>query len=260
MSSPEASVFDKDWSVNKQRRLVKLAVATGRVEQYPSGSPSQSDAVDELLIAGASLVLVHLDQVAWSQLLERLPPNRNAVRFSTDGFRPMAPAGRNQNGFVCCRRIDDMGSPDFVTLLDAFANPTIVNALHQGRIPKELLGIFQFRPSAILTSLHILLQLVVKGPGAADSSSATSATLMDSNAMVAASVWNVLGLASPPTIVELTKVLADEIGDTPDSFRGRMPMLTDLLEAMIGSGPETVLEKQRAAGAFHELSKALGIG
>jgi len=101
-SPPPYYAFDH----NKSGPLETLAKACGIPVLSKEGRHiDETKAVDELLAKQAQLLLVHMNDIAWKYLLEKIGKGTSAIRFSTDGFAPKQPSPAGGGCFHCCKEI-----------------------------------------------------------------------------------------------------------------------------------------------------------
>jgi hypothetical protein len=146
----------------KSGPLEKLANACN-VPVLPKGRRhiDERKAIDELLAKGARLLLVHVNEVAWKYLLEKVGEGTSAIRFSTEGFAPKQPAPAGGGCFHCCKKIshDKSGvtADELRELLTFIGDGAQREQILQGVIPPEIEHLLSAKEPHALRALYMNL-------------------------------------------------------------------------------------------------------
>lgn len=138
--------------------LERLAVAEG------FGSVQAADdteAVAKALTESWILAFVHIDSIPWKKLYESIADERVVVRFSTQGFPPTPPLGRNVLALHCLKKTTDLDALDVKALAAVCSQVGAIAGFRAGLIPPSVQSLIAFEEPHRLRALHILLQGVL---------------------------------------------------------------------------------------------------
>ncbi len=265
-----ALVFDKDApregpAARPKQPLLALAGSLG-LPRLDRGD--QDNVTDRLLSAPQRVLLLHIDSKDWTRLLEGLSETRVAIRFSTDGFLPEGPQGRNRNGFLCQKRtIGELSADELGILVDTFADPKMVPILRGGLVPPKLRTLIRFIEPQQLHALYLLIQADLSSratPSGPSEASENPQGPVDPRQLVSGRFDLVLTASDYRRVVQLAAEAADvlaaaasELSMSVKDFTTHYRDTTALLAwAATASGAE-VSSPQVLSGAFHELQGAL---
>jgi hypothetical protein len=194
------------------------------------------DGLESLHTDESVLVLAHVDDSDWSDIVHGLKVSQNAVRFSGGTLEASPPlfGDRLGCGFVCCKSSYILEESDIQALISAFERPSLVVALRSGQLPTELLGLLSFAPIAKLHELNILLQAWAANQGECSADSFRSALLRHDT-----TGWGGFWHA-------MRRELGLDEGRELKTLKGRQPSLGELLELLQqseGSVPDELVKR-----------------
>jgi hypothetical protein len=278
MSAPIV-VYDKDFDETED----------GLYKRAETNELGILKTVDDVIASDAACVFVHVLETAtdrgWTRLCEKLPESRVALRFSsTAGFPPRRAEGKHGNCFHCLKPTKKQGklSPDeFKLLIDFFGDAASLKVLREGNIPPSLRGLISFQIPHRLRALHILQQACLAewasdrfGPHAAEASTLLNSCdlpprpnlrvnraqlffrlVADNNSKLSE-----LSAADKAAIdCETVKKIAEELGFRPGALDEPMPVMRQLVEAILRRDEDQALPWDVVQPVFLALEKVLGI-